>query len=150
MYLPNRILRRTFYYAKRKHVVNGLFEWLARNCNVIVVEVGRDVQTSLHLMAHALREGGNLLIFPEGTRSPDGKIGDFKPTFAALAIESGVPVVPVAISGAIRALPRGRHFPRLFTKVNVRFLPPVQESERTDESRLADFTREAIARNLRD
>ena len=150
MFLPNRILRHTYYYAKRKHVANGLLEWLARNCNVIVVEVGRDVQLSLHMMAHALREGGYLLIFPEGTRSPDGKIGDFKPTFAALALECGVPVVPVVISGAIRALPRGRRFPRLFTKVQVQFLPPVPDSERADEMRLSDFTRDAIARNLRD
>ena len=148
MFLTNAFLRRTFYYAKRKHVVNGLFEWLGRNSNVIVVEVGRDVQQSLQRMAQAVRQGGNLLIFPEGTRSPDGKLGDFKNTFAALALELDVPVVPVAISGAIRALPRGKRLPRLFTRVDVRFLPPMPPADRANESRLAEATRDTIARNL--
>ena len=108
MFLTNAFLRRTYYYAKRKHVINGLFEWLARNSNVIIVEVGRDVQLSLQMMAQALREGGSLLIFPEGTRTEDGHLGDFKGTFAALATEFNVPVIPIAISGAFQALPRGR------------------------------------------
>ena len=148
-FLPDAFLRRTFYYAKRKHVRNGAFEWLARNCNVIVVEVGRDVQTSLRMMAQALRQGGNLLIFPEGTRSADGSLGDFKSTFAALALQLGVPVVPVAISGAIRALPRGKRIPRFFTRVDVRFLPPLPDADRDNENRLAEAAREAIARPLR-
>ncbi len=148
MFLTNAFLRRMFYYAKRKHVVNGLFEWLARNCNVIIVEVGRDVQISLQMMAQALREGGNLLIFPEGTRSADGLLGDFKGTFAALATELKVPVLPIAIRGAFRALPRGRRLPRFFTRVTVRFLPPIPDADRVDEHRLADATRDAIARHL--
>jgi long-chain acyl-CoA synthetase len=148
MFLTNAFLRRTYYYAKRKHVKKGLLEWLARNCNVIVVEVGRDVQLSLQMMAQAVRQGGNVLIFPEGTRSDDGSLGDFKSTFAALALELNAPVIPVAISGAIRALPRGKRLPRFFTRVTVRFLPPVPEADRATESRLADATREAIARNL--
>ena len=150
MFLKNAFLRRMFYYAKRKHVINGLFEWLARNSNVIIVEVGRDVQRSLQMMAQAVRNGGNLLIFPEGTRSPDGQLGDFKGTFAALALELNVPVVPVAISGAFRALPRGRRLPRFFTRVTVRFLPPIPAADRADEHRLVEATRDAIARNLTD
>ncbi|HPJ56643.1 MAG TPA: 1-acyl-sn-glycerol-3-phosphate acyltransferase, partial [Kiritimatiellia bacterium] len=148
MFLKNAFLRRTFYYAKRKHVKKGLLEWLARNANVIVVEVGRDVQLSLQMMAQALRQGGNLLIFPEGTRSEDGQLGDFKGTFAALALELNIPVIPVAISGAIRALPRGRRIPRFLTRVTVRFLPPLPIGPDTTESALADATRDAIARHL--
>lgn len=148
MFLTNAFLRRTFYYAKRKHVRNAIFEWLARNSNVIIVEVGRDVQLSLQMMAQALREGGNLIIFPEGTRSPDGQIGDFKSTFAALALELDAPVIPIALSGPYKALPRGRRLPRFFTRITVRFLPPMPPADRTDEARLAEATREAIARNL--
>ncbi len=148
MFLKNAFLRRLFYYAKRKHVKKGLLEWLARNSNVIVVEVGRDVQLSLQMMAQAVRQGGSLLIFPEGTRSADGQLGDFKSTFAALALELQVPVIPVAISGAYRALPRGRRLPRLGTRIIVRFLPPVVDADRTDEHRLAEAVRDTIARNL--
>ena len=148
MFLTNAFLRRTFYYAKRKHVRNALFEWLARHSNVIIVEVGRDVQLSLQKMAQALREGGNLIIFPEGTRSTDGMLGDFKSTFAALALELNIPVIPIALSGAYLALPRGKRLPRFFTRVTVRFLPPVSDADRADEHRLAEATRDAIARNL--
>jgi len=148
MFMKNRFLRRTFYYAKRKHVSSRVLNWMARNSNVIIVEVGRDVQISLQKMAQAVREGGNLLIFPEGTRSADGQLGDFKSTFAALAMELNVPVIPVAISGAFHALPRGGRIPRFFTKVTVRFLPPIPEADRADETRLIEATHDAIARNL--
>lgn len=148
MFLTNAFLRRTYYYAKRKHVKKGLMEWLARNSNVIIVEVGRDVQLSLQMMAQALHQGHNLLIFPEGTRSEDGQLGDFKSTFAALALQLKVPVIPVAISGAIRALPRGRRLPRFLTRVTVRFLPAIPDADRTDESHLTEATHEIIARNL--
>ena len=150
MFLTNAFLRRTYYYAKRKHVRNGIFEWLGRNSNVIIVEVGRDVQLSLQKMAKAIREGGNLIIFPEGTRSTDGQLGDFKSTFAALALELNIPVIPVAISGAYRALPRGKSLPRFFTRVTVRFLPPMPDADRANEQRLAEATRETIARHLQD
>ena len=148
MFLTNAFLRRTYYYAKRKHVVNGIFEWLGRNSNVIIVEVGRDVQISLQKMAQALREGGSLIIFPEGTRSADGQLGDFKSTFAMMALELNIPVIPIAISGAYRALPRGKRLPRFLTRVTVRFLPPMSAAARADEHRLAEATREAIARHL--
>ena len=148
MFLTNAFLRRTYYYAKRKHVINALFEWLARNSNVIIVEVGRDVQLSLQMMAQALREGGNLLIFPEGTRTEDGHLGDFKGTFAALATEFKIPVIPIAISGAFQALPRGHRLPRFLTRVTVRFLPPIPDADRSSEPQLVEATRDTIARNL--
>ncbi|MDR0993436.1 MAG: AMP-binding protein, partial [Verrucomicrobiota bacterium] len=148
MALKDSVLHRTYYYAKRKHVKAGFLTWLARNCNVIVVDVNHDLQLSLQKITKAIRNGGNLIIFPEGTRSYDGQLGDFKTTFAALALKLNVPVIPIAISGAYRALPRGRHLPRFFTKVTVRFLPPIPNEERTDETRLTEATRNAIARNL--
>ena len=61
-----------------------------------------------------------------------------------------MPVIPVAISGAYRALPRGRTMPRFFTRITVRFLSPVAAADRTDEHRLADAVRETIAHNLVD
>ena len=148
MFLKNKFLRQLHYYAKRKHVTKGFLSWLARNCNVIVVEVGRDVQLSLHMMAQALQEGGSLLIFPEGTRSTDGALGDFKSTFAAMALEMKVPIIPVAISGAHRALPRGKRFPRPFTRIHVRFLPAIPSDPNQNEGQLAEMVREHIAHNL--
>jgi 1-acyl-sn-glycerol-3-phosphate acyltransferase len=59
---------------------------------------------SLEKATQALREGQSFLIYPEGTRSPDGRLQEFKKGTAVMAIKSGVPVVPVACSGAHRVM----------------------------------------------
>jgi 1-acyl-sn-glycerol-3-phosphate acyltransferase len=61
--------------------------------------------------ASLLADGWALVMFPEGTRSPDGFARRWRPGAAALAIEHGVPLVPVAISGSFAAMPRGRGWP---------------------------------------
>jgi 1-acyl-sn-glycerol-3-phosphate acyltransferase len=59
-----------------------------------------------------LERGVPLLVFPEGTRSKDGRMGHFKPGAASLAIATGVPVLPIALVGAGRAHPRGSNWPK--------------------------------------
>jgi 1-acyl-sn-glycerol-3-phosphate acyltransferase len=59
---------------------------------------------SLQKATEAIREGQSFLIYPEGTRSPDGRLQEFKKGTAVMAIKSGVPVVPVACSGAHRVM----------------------------------------------
>ena len=59
-----------------------------------------------------LRDEWNLVVFPEGTRSRDGWMQRFRTGAARLALEHGVPVVPVAIRGSYAAMPRGRGWPR--------------------------------------
>jgi len=59
-----------------------------------------------------LRAGLSLLIFAQGSRMRDGKLLPFKPLLAMLAMESGIPLVPVAVQGTFAALPAGRWWPR--------------------------------------
>ena len=59
-----------------------------------------------------LRDGAAVVIFPEGTRTADGKLGELKGGFVLLAKRAGVPIVPVAIVGAWECWPRTRLFPR--------------------------------------
>ena len=63
---------------------------------------------SLQKATEAIREGQSFLIYPEGTRSPDGRLQEFKKGTAVMAIKSGVPVVPVACSGAHRVMEKRR------------------------------------------
>jgi long-chain acyl-CoA synthetase len=66
-------------------------------------------------LAHCgdLADGGySLLVFPEGTRAPDGKIAPFKPGIGLLARELGLLVVPVYLDGLYGILPKGRTLPR--------------------------------------
>jgi 1-acyl-sn-glycerol-3-phosphate acyltransferase len=58
-----------------------------------------------------LDERWNLLLFPEGTRSPDGWVQRFRHGSAWLALQAGIPVVPVAVRGSYSAMPRGRSWP---------------------------------------
>ncbi|MEW6271769.1 MAG: lysophospholipid acyltransferase family protein [Thermodesulfobacteriota bacterium] len=70
-----------------------------------------------------LAEGSSLMIFPEGTRSPDGRLRAFKPGAFRLALDARVPILPIVISGTADALPkhgivlRGRH------QIGIRVLP---------------------------
>ena len=85
-------------------------------------------------MAAALKIGKKIIIFPEGTRTKTGELGNFKKTFAILSTELNVPVVPVAIEGANRALPVGAKIPRPWKRVKVRFLEPIQPEGHTPET----------------
>jgi cytidylate kinase len=80
---------------------------------------------ALRVALRALEQGGALLVFPEGTRGPEGRLREPKPGAALLAVLSGAPVVPVFVRGSGRAWPRGQRFPRP-AKVRVAFGPPLR------------------------
>jgi len=69
---------------------------------------GRQAVKSLNDAAERIAEGASVLIFPEGTRSPDGHLRPFKTGAIMLAIKAGVPVVPVGFNGTHQALPKGK------------------------------------------
>ena len=93
-----------------------------------------------------LREGWNVVVYPEGTRSPDGWVGRFRLGAAWLAAEHGVPVVPVAIRGSYAAMPRGRGWPMPGRPpVAVRFGPPIRPAEGESPRELAPRIRAAVA-----
>jgi long-chain acyl-CoA synthetase len=132
--LKRRVVKNTFIYAKEKHFRNPVLKFMANRNNIILVDINRDLKHSIQKMAEVLKKGKNLLIFPEGTRSLSGRLGDFKQTFAILSQELNVPVIPVAIMGSYDVLPAGSRFPRLFRKVTVEFLPPVSPGDHSYDS----------------
>jgi len=124
-FLKNKVLKKTYFYAKEKHVRKRWVKFIANRNNVITVDVNKDIKDSVQKMATVLKSGKNIIIFPEGTRTKNGKVGEFKKTFAILSSELKVPVVPVYIKGAYEAMPSGSRIPRPFKKITVEFLPPV-------------------------
>jgi len=125
VFLSNKTNRNTYFYAKEKHIQKRWVKALANRHNIIISDINKDVKLSLQKLAEVLRLGKNVIIFPEGSRTHDGQLGEFKKAFAILASELKVPVVPVSIKGAYEALPRGSHFPRPWKKINVKFHKPV-------------------------
>jgi long-chain acyl-CoA synthetase len=146
VFLKNKLMKKTYFYAKEKHVKNKILKFMATKNNVIVMDLS-DLKTSLQKMAEVLKRGRNIIIFPEGTRTQTGEIGDFKKTFAILSRELNIPIVPVAINGAYDALPRGTHFPKPWKKINVKFLKPVLPENHSYDS-LKNAVFEKVAAQL--
>ncbi|MFA4016113.1 MAG: hypothetical protein RUDDFDWM_001215 [Candidatus Fervidibacterota bacterium] len=70
------------------------------------------IAEGLQLAIEVIKGGYPLLVFPEGTRSPNGELQPFKPGVGLLGVETGVPIVPVYIDGTFEALPRDRRIPK--------------------------------------
>lgn len=86
-----------------------------------------------------LRGGGVLLIFPEGEREfADGKMLEFKSGAAHVAMNAGVPILPVSVRGGNRIWPRGKKFPSLFRRVELIFHPTIRPPERDDRPDLEE------------
>jgi 1-acyl-sn-glycerol-3-phosphate acyltransferase len=89
---------------------------------------------SLDKAVEQLRSGQSFLIYPEGTRSPDGRLRHFKKGAVVLAIKAGVPIVPVACSGAHRVMEK-RSLAMHPGEILVEFLDPIDASRYTLEQR---------------
>jgi long-chain acyl-CoA synthetase len=123
--------RNTFYLAKEKHFSRPWKKLLAHRHNTILVDADHDVTVPLQMVAACLKSGKSVVIFPEGTRSTDGSLKEFRKSFALLSSELLVPVVPVVIQGSLNALPKGRIVPAYGSRISIRFLPPVRPGNRS-------------------
>lgn len=103
--------QRLNYLAKRSLFKSRLFGGLISLLNAIELDRDRSGLAGLKETLKRLKRGEKVLIFPEGTRSADGQIAPLKPGFLSVARRSKVPLIPVAITGAYEALPRGSSLP---------------------------------------
>ncbi|MBP3712193.1 MAG: AMP-binding protein [Bacteroidaceae bacterium] len=140
--LPWNQLGEYFFYATEEHVRGDYRRKMAAKANVIVMERA-NLKNSILKLAKVLREGHRVIIFPEGARTHDGGTVPFKKTFAILAHELGVPIVPVCIKGAYEALPRGSRFMRP-KHIEVTYLPQIKPSAEQTYEELTRQTQNAI------
>jgi 1-acyl-sn-glycerol-3-phosphate acyltransferase len=99
--------------------------------------------TAIRRTLQWLREGGAIVIFPEGGRGPaDGSMLRFKGGAVRLALEANVPILPVTIRGAHRVWPAGRYIPRL-SAVEITYHPPFQVEQPINEETRACAKRES-------
>ena len=143
-------------YALRKQ-----FKWVAKDSVFLVPFLGwmmwmadyvpirrgshRSRERMLQTCMDHLRRGSSILMFPEGTRSRDGELQQFRRGAFAMAIKAGVPVVPVVIDGTLHALPQGTW---VFQQdgvldIRVRVLPAIDPAG-LDEAALMERVRDEM------
>ena len=97
----------------------------------------------------ALKAGKSFLVYPEGTRSPDGRLQRFKKGVFVMAIRAGAPIVPISVSGSNKIMPKGKFVMRP-GGVRITFHQPVatEGSAMEDRPLIMDRVRQAILAGL--
>lgn len=95
------------HYLARRTLFKGGFKWLYRQWNSVPVDQERPDMGSLKAIIRLLKQGNRVLVFPEGERTRDGRLGKAQPGVGLIALKAGVPIQPIRIRGAREALPRG-------------------------------------------
>lgn len=88
------------------------FGFIITALDAVPIDRNASAVKAMKLVIERLKRGAAVIVFPEGTRTADGRMGELKPGFALLAKKAEVPIVPVAIVGAYECWPRSRLFPR--------------------------------------
>lgn len=137
---------RILYYLARK----SLFEYrflgsLLQKINVMPLDREFLGIGTFKKIIKLLRKGRIVLIFPEGTRSPDGKLLPGRSGIGLVALKAKVPIVPVYIKGAYKVLPRHRNFIRL-AKVTVTIGEPIYLDTWFHKSRIQKTDYEEVAK----
>jgi 1-acyl-sn-glycerol-3-phosphate acyltransferase len=131
-FLPLALARPVTFMAKAEYFtgrgpLGRVTSWYMSRSGQVPVERDnrRSAVAALEPCLRALDDGAAFCVYPEGTRSPDGRLYRGRTGVAWLALRSGAPVVPVSMSGTERVLPPGRVVPRP-AKVRVTFGEPVR------------------------
>ena len=132
LFLPVMTRRRVTFLAKQEYFTGRGLKGRAKAAFVRgtgLIPINRDdasaAASALAAGARAVKAGMLLAVYPEGTRSPDGRLYRGKTGVARMAMDTGVPVVPVAMIGTDRVQPIGQVFPRL-ARVQIRLGKPLQ------------------------
>jgi 1-acyl-sn-glycerol-3-phosphate acyltransferase len=134
-FMPVLVPRKVTFLAKAEYFTTpGIKGWLTRKfmAGVGQVPIDRDdadaSRAALNTGVRILRGGKVLGIYPEGTRSPDGRLYRGKTGVARMALEAGVPVIPCVMVNTDTIQPTGRRLPRLRPRPGVRFGKPLDFS----------------------
>ncbi len=132
--------RRLNFFARKSLFDSPAFGWILSSFDSIPVDRETSPLSGLRETLRRLKRGEAVLMFPEGARCSDGRIGPFRSGFALLATRSQATVLPAAIEGAFRAWPRFNRFPRPGI-VHVHYgmpIPAKQVASMTEEELMAE------------
>lgn len=132
--------RQVCWLAKVELVKTARIAWFFRGAGVIPVDRAAPQEESVDKAARVLKEGKIFGIFPEGTRSPDGRVYKGYTGVARVAQRSGAPVIPTGIAGAAKAHKKGSRLAKP-SKTDVRFGEPMYFDIRPGEDEHAAYRR---------
>src|SRR4051794_8515851 len=119
-------IRRGINYLARESLFRfPIVGWVLRNWNSVPVDREGGGAKGLKAIIDRLLKGGAIILFPEGTRSRDGRLQPARSGIGLTVIKSKAPVVPVRVFGTFEAYGRHLRFPRLFRRVMVKYGKPM-------------------------
>ena len=130
--------REAYYMARDTLFRNPVSNWILRSWHCVPINRDKGDIGAMRTVLRMLGEGKAVLMFPEGTRSPDGQLQEPRAGIGMIVAKANAPVVPMRIFGTDRALPKGASLPRP-ARVEIKFgepftypLPPDFEKMRGD------------------
>ena len=126
-FLPAVVPRQIFFISKAQHFDVPVQRWLFEQWGVIPLKRGEGDNEAFARSLQILGEGKLFGIYPEGTRSTDGRLHKGRTGVARLALQARVPVIPVGMVGTDKVLPKGKNVPSLH-KVQVHVGEPLDFS----------------------
>jgi 1-acyl-sn-glycerol-3-phosphate acyltransferase len=141
---------RQLKYLARQGLFFFPFSLWIRSLGAVPIDRERGAIGGIRITLELLKNGNAVLVFPEGSRTPDGKVHPLLPGFCLLARRSGATIVPVAIDGAFNALPRGSHFARPAT-IRLAFCEAIakQQAKSLTDEQLVALVGQRIRESLR-
>jgi 1-acyl-sn-glycerol-3-phosphate acyltransferase len=143
--------REMCYVARATLYQSTVLRWLMTWYNTIPIRRDGLGLSAIKEILRRLRGGELVLIFPEGTRTDDGEIGELKSGFCAIVRRTKTPLIPVAIDGAYQVWPRDRKWPRI-GKIGVFIGEPILADAMeslTDDELVAELSRQLLACHAR-
>jgi 1-acyl-sn-glycerol-3-phosphate acyltransferase len=131
LFIPIVVPRRVTYVAKAEYFDSWKTRYIFQALGQIPIRrgPGAEWRRALDAASEVLEHGGCLGIYPEGTRSRDGRLHRGHTGVARLSLTTGAPIVPTAVLGTDQVQPIGAKLPRVFKPVRVRFGTPLRFSE---------------------
>lgn len=121
--------RRQLSYLARDTLFVGALGWLIRSYDAVPVDREGTGLAGIRATLKRLKQGGAVLLFPEGSRSDDGELQELKPGFIALVRRSRAAIVTIGIAGAHKAWPRGQKRPGFFKPIAMHYDQPISADE---------------------
>jgi 1-acyl-sn-glycerol-3-phosphate acyltransferase len=129
-----QVARQMRFFARKSLWDSKPLAWWLDQVETIPVERDSGDIGAIKKVLQALKEDRAVVLFPEGTRSPDGRLQKAKGGVGLMACKTGVPVVPCRVYGSFEAFGKGRKLPNFGTPVTIVFGPPITAAEYDDPS----------------